>query len=200
MARPRKDPSLPPTDVRILDAAEMAFARAGYSGTPLDTIADAVGIRSPSLLYHFDTKAMLYSAVIHRMFDALQESLWEVLAQTGPYEQRVLHLMEAYLTFIEQRPHFASIALREIIDGQGPVQQILSDQLVPLLDQIVEWIETTGAGKRPPGVPVRGAVIQLCSDALLRAAAGPLQVPLWGPEPTTMTTCRKLLLPADPTH
>ena len=147
MARPRKDHSIEPTDVRILDAAEAAFGLRGYLGTPLDDIASTVGIRSPSLLYHFESKAVLYSSVIHRMFESLRKDLQAVLAESGSYEERVIGLMTAYLKFIEQRPAFAPIVLREIMDGQGPVRQIIGEQLVPILDQITQWIELEGEGQ-----------------------------------------------------
>jgi AcrR family transcriptional regulator len=181
--------------VRILNAAEHAFGRAGYLGTSLEDIATAVGIRSPSLLYHFETKAVLYSAVIHQLLGALRDDLWEVLAQAGSYEDRVVRLMTAFLKFVEARPAFAPIVLREIIDGQGPVREIIGEQLVPILDEVARWIEINGEGLRPEGVPVRAAIMSMCSDALIRAASGPLQLPLWGPESKTMVLCRKLLLP-----
>jgi AcrR family transcriptional regulator len=194
MARPRKDPNAIPTNIRILDAAEFAFGNAGYLGTSLDDIANAVGIRSPSLLYHFESKAVLYGAVIDRLFEDLWKRLWEILSKPGKYEDRVLDLMSAFLKFIEDHPAFAPIVLREVIDGQGPVRMIIVNQIVPILDQITEWIEVNGEGLRPEGVPVRGALVTMCSDALIRAASGPLQVPLWGPESQTMVLYRELLL------
>jgi len=197
MARPRKDPNIEPTDVRILNAAETAFGNRGYLGTPLDDIANTVGIRSPSLLYHFESKSVLYSAVIHRMFESLREALWSVLSEPGAYDERVLGLMGAYLRFIDERPAFAPIVLREIMDGQGPVREILANQLVPILEQVTAWIEAEGEGIRPPGVPVRQAILSMCSDALIRASSGPLLEPLWGEESQTMTLCRKLLIAGD---
>ncbi len=193
MARPRKNPNIPPTDIRILNAAEIVFGQRGYLGTSLDEIAGEVGIRSPSLLYHFESKSVLYAAVIHRMFDALRASLVEVIATPGTYEDRVLGLMSAYLKFVEERRAFAPIVLREIIDGQGPVREIIQEQLVPILDQVTGWIEVEGAGRRREGVPLRAAIMSMCSDALIQASSGPLRTPLWGPESRTMVLCRQML-------
>ena len=56
-------------DVRaeILSQATRLFAEQGYDGTSVQEIADAVGIRKPSLLYHFKSKDELREKVLAQM-------------------------------------------------------------------------------------------------------------------------------------
>jgi AcrR family transcriptional regulator len=52
------------TRERIVEAAMEAFARRGYRGTSLDSIAAEVGITRQGLLHHFPTKTRLLLAVL----------------------------------------------------------------------------------------------------------------------------------------
>jgi AcrR family transcriptional regulator len=51
---------------QILDAATRAFARAGFTATSLDDVAEEAGITRVLLYRHFDSKADLYRAVLDR--------------------------------------------------------------------------------------------------------------------------------------
>ena len=57
------------TAERILDAAESEFARKGYDATSLSDIAEAVGIRTPSLYSHYASKQQIYEAVVDRLIE-----------------------------------------------------------------------------------------------------------------------------------
>lgn len=52
----------------VLHTAEQLFSRKGYAATTLDDIAAAVGIKRPSLLYHYPDKYSIYRAVLSRQF------------------------------------------------------------------------------------------------------------------------------------
>jgi TetR/AcrR family transcriptional regulator len=56
------------TREHILETAEEVFSRKGYSASTLDEIAAVVGIRRPSLLYHYPDKYSIYRAVLARQY------------------------------------------------------------------------------------------------------------------------------------
>jgi AcrR family transcriptional regulator len=178
MARPRTGSNAVPTPVRILDAAETGFGEHPYAQARLADIARAAGVRRPSLLYHFPTKEALHVAVVDRLFADVLQRFADVVARDVARVATIDGLFSAWMSFIEDRPAFAPIVLRGVIDGHSPVQGHLKNRLVPLLEHVEGWI--TKVSPTPPSIPVRSAILQIGSDTLVRAAAGPLRGPLWG--------------------
>lgn len=103
----------------ILDAAEIVFADLGYAGARLEDVAQAVGIRRPSIVYYFPGKQELYDAVESDIFAAMHAFVLErTAAATAPMD-RLLALLDGWLDFMVQRPAAARIIQRLIADA-GP--------------------------------------------------------------------------------
>ena len=178
MARPKHDPDAPSTRSRILAAGRAAFAARGLADARLADIARGAGIRRPSLLYHFPSKDALYRAVVGEAFGAMGAALLPALAADGPAVQRLEALVRAYVGFVQAHPAVARIVVHELLAGDGPGQAILLEQVAPLLDRVEAFVAAQGA--LAEGVPPRAAVLHVATDAILRAASGPLAGPLWG--------------------
>jgi AcrR family transcriptional regulator len=69
----RADSTLRPsvTTDAVLDAALTLFAARGYHGTALSQIAEALGIRTPSLYNHMRSKQALLETIVQRTLDAV---------------------------------------------------------------------------------------------------------------------------------
>ncbi|MCX4242106.1 TetR/AcrR family transcriptional regulator [Paraliomyxa miuraensis] len=207
MGRPLASANAIATPERVLAAAELAFAAVGYGAAKLADIARRAGIGRPSLLYHFGSKEALYARTVERCFGRLRDALVESMTAEGKLSQRIDRTVARYVEFLDAEPQLARIVLRELLDGKGPGRQILLRQVVPLLHVLERFIreqggrEQDGAALRP-NVPIRAALLQVGSDALLRAAAGPLRRPLWGSEDHTAALAQLLLLrdPVDHAH
>lgn len=198
MGRPLASTHEIATPERVLVAAELAFAAVGFGAAKLADIATRAGIRRPSLLYHFGTKEALYAQTVQRCFGRLREALVQAMTARGGFAERLDRTVARYVEFLDAEPQLARIVLRELLDGHGPGRQILLRQVVPLLDVLERFIHEHGEGQLRPDVPVRAAVLQVGSDALLRAAAGTLREPLWGADDHSPRLARLLLLRESP--
>ena len=193
MARPKRGTHSTPTEERILLAAQKAFGRMGFEKARLEDIAKEAGIRRPSLLYHFKSKDLLYSAVVHRVFDSLRLALLARM-RAGDFQKQVENLTSAFEDFVNTNDAFAPIVLREIIDGEGPAREILLTEMAPLLSIVETWLTQQGKGVIPEGISVRYAILQIATNALVYAAARDLAEPLWGKENSSLAVSKRIFL------
>lgn len=194
MARPRADASSAPTQDRLLQAGEAAFAVRGFADTRLEDVAKECGITRPSLLYHFATKEELYAAVVHRAFERLATALLAAMSIGGSFVERVDAVSHGFLAFVRGNPHFAPLLLRELLDGRGPGRQLILDAVTPVIDALERFLVEDGGEVVRPGLPARAAILQLAMGTLVRAASGPLEKPLWGEGEDLPTMARIVFL------
>ena len=193
MGRPRKVEGQTPTNERILAAAEAAFAEHGLDGISLSKIAASVGIRAPSLLYHFPTKQALYMAVIQRAFGDIEKTALEQISVEATLHEQIARIAEALANLVETRQAFLRLVVREVLNPRGEESPAIAglDRLATILTQIVS---TRGGGA--PGIPVREAIMHLLSAFILRNAAAPQVSPLWTESPSLQAMALRLLMPS----
>jgi AcrR family transcriptional regulator len=197
MGRPRSATIEVATPERLLSAAEEIFAGAGLERATLADIAARAGITRPSLLYHFATKEQLYAAVVGRAFSSLAGLLNSAMSTGGSFRERLRAVVEGFLTYVEIHPALARIVVRELVNDRGPGRALLLSFGVPIVDDVVAFLEREGHDQLRRDIPVRGALMQIVSDVFLRTAAGDIRAPLWGDNDTTHVTwalARALLL------
>lgn len=128
-------------DVReqILDAATRLFAAQGYGATSLAAIADDVGIRKASLLYHFPSKDALHQAVLDQILEHWNKVLPRILEAVAG-EDRFDALLHATLRFFLDDPDRARLLLREAIDRPDLMRGRLLAAVAPWLGVIAGYI------------------------------------------------------------
>src|SRR3954470_9762258 len=91
----------PERRVRILEAAEHAFAARGYHSTSMDDIAAAAGISKPVLYDHFSSKLHLYRSLTEGIRDELTARGAAAMAADAPPSKRIRTGVEAFFAFVE---------------------------------------------------------------------------------------------------
>jgi AcrR family transcriptional regulator len=94
------------TRERILYEASMLFANQGYHRTSTREIAAAVGIRQPSLFYHFDSKAEIMRVLLHAAIDGAVAAVERQLGAEGSPAARLHRYVVEDLMSLCESPYY----------------------------------------------------------------------------------------------
>jgi AcrR family transcriptional regulator len=124
------------TEKKILDAAEVAFARRGLAGTRVREIAEAAGVNGATLYNYFPSKDALYEAVLDRGMRPLSELL--VAFSAGPrVPESTQQVVRAVMRHLAARPHLSRLIYLETIAEGTYLPELAKKWFHPLLEQIV---------------------------------------------------------------
>jgi AcrR family transcriptional regulator len=124
----------------ILFEARRLFALHGYDATSLNAIAEAVGVRRPSLLHHFPSKEALYSEVFLWSLGEWTERVEEAVDEPGHEGwNKVDYVITAGFRFFEHNPEFVRMVRREALEGGAHLGFDLGGMLKPHFDRAVEY-------------------------------------------------------------
>lgn len=100
----------------ILSAAEMEFARSGFKGATMNSIADLAGLPKSNIHYYFKNKLQLYAEVLSNIIDLWDSALNELRADEEPAVA-----LRAYIAtkirFACEYPLASRVFAKEILSG-----------------------------------------------------------------------------------
>lgn len=138
----RADPPAVPRD-RILHAAARLFHERGYKGTTVRDIADAVGILSGSLFYHFRTKEEMLLEIMREAALTLCIRAEEVLSRTASPVERLQHIIDIELEWmvVEIKKDYLAVLVfewREVPESAKPEFTRLRKRYYDLWAKVLE--------------------------------------------------------------
>jgi TetR/AcrR family transcriptional regulator len=153
----------------ILSAAIDVFGEAGYGGARIDEVARRVGIRRPSVLYHFPDKQTLYAAAIGAVVRDIVERV--VATENGPGE-RLEAIADAWIDFVIARPNAARVLLRQMIDVDPLPLEDTAEPIRDLLASIQSAIDEQTDPQRTKTLNANEFSLILSSTSLVWVASG----------------------------
>lgn len=138
----------------ILKAAEDEFARHGFKGTSMNTIALNAGLPKANLHYYFTNKLGLYIAVLSNIIE-LWDSTFNTLQAEDDPAQALTRYIRAKMEFSRRQPLASRIFAMEIISGGECLSEYFSQDyrswFAGRAAVFKAWID---AGKMDPVDPV----------------------------------------------
>ncbi len=125
---------------RILEEATRFFAARGFEGTTLQQIADAVGIRKPSLLYHFHSKDDLRQRVLETVLGHWNDVMPQLLLAATSSHGQFDGVLGEMVAFFSADPDRARLLLREILDRPRETRVLMRKSVRPWVTATCDYI------------------------------------------------------------
>jgi AcrR family transcriptional regulator len=170
------------TRERVLDASEALFAERGFAATSLGEIADDVGIRTPSLYKHFESKQALYEAVVERLLSPFIATLVELLERPLTPDQAEKNLLTIARLY-SRTPNLARLVQHAALTGGAEVDFLMERFFGSIFRRATEL---TAAAPYLEGQDARGALrIVVAFHSLISGyvTLAPLHAKLLGEDP-----------------
>lgn len=117
---------------QIREEAERQFARLGFEGVSLDSIAAALGISRQNMLYYFSTKDELYVTVLNNVLTSWMQNMEDLAKEDKPAEA-ISRYVRIKLRFSQERPFGSAVFAREVLAGAPRFGEKLLEMVLPRL-------------------------------------------------------------------
>jgi len=97
----------------ILDAAAQVFRQKGFHGASMSDIAAAVNLQKASLYHHVTSKQEILLDLLDRALVMLTEQIAVIASQQIPADQKLRHMINAYLLALSKNVDLTAVLLFE---------------------------------------------------------------------------------------
>jgi AcrR family transcriptional regulator len=112
---------------QLLGVARRLFARDGYRGASMESIAEAAGVTKPVLYQHFSSKRALYSALLANDLGRLTQELETAFSQADDNEERLRRGFGAYLDFVDRHEDAFRLLFTEALGLDADFQRRVTE-------------------------------------------------------------------------
>ncbi len=114
---------------KILNKAVRLFAKVGYNGASMRTLAGAAGVSAAALYNHFPNKETLYQQALQQSFADKGNNLLKNLRNGYSAEQRLTGLIGSLCAMMAKEKDFTTLVIREMAENNNKRLQVLAEQV-----------------------------------------------------------------------
>lgn len=157
------------TKAKLLAAGVKLFARRGFHGVSVDEIVAAAACNTRMLYHYFGDKESLYVAVLHAVYQRLEQVEMKPLPEDATTADKIRAMMGRYFDFLADNPDFVNLLLWENLNEGRLLRkhpQILSK--APVIEWLREILEEAKRhGEIETVADVRHLLIQMIGLCLI---------------------------------
>jgi AcrR family transcriptional regulator len=143
---------------QLLGVARRLFARDGYRGASMESIAEAAGVTKPVLYQHFSSKRALYSALLASDLGRLTQELETAFSQAEDNEERLRRGFGAYFGFVDRHEDAFRLLFTEALGLDADFQRQVTEFRRWVAARVARIIAAE-AGLAPPRARALAAAI-----------------------------------------
>lgn len=137
----------------ILQAALKEFSHSGLNGARIEAIAQGANLSKSNLLYYFESKEVLYLAVLEDLLSEWLQPFSFIHADKNP-KSALSAYIEAKFELSKNNPEASKLYALEMIQGAPHLEKVINGSLKKLVKEKTKVIETWIAeGKIKPILP-----------------------------------------------
>ncbi len=129
------------TRKRILAVATELFGAAGFDSVSVSDIADAGGISTSLIYYHFEDKQSLYQAIAADGVATMRAALLPMLESADSPEHRLRRFVSNHIAATFERESIMRVLVRAVTDMRGPVPDAILAHTTEMVSALASVIE-----------------------------------------------------------
>lgn len=121
---------------RILKAAATLFAERGYDAVSVADIAQASGISTGLVYYHFKDKRTLYETSIREGLHLFEDAGVRALSGEAPADEKVRGFVQEYMALLEEHAAIMRMLVRGVSDLTAPAPRHMLMRSAAAIDRL----------------------------------------------------------------
>lgn len=163
---------------QVIEAASRLFAAKGFDATPLQDIADEVGVTKQAVLHHFPTKEHVRKGVLESILAHWRDELPRLLLSATASDERFDSVLDEVYRFFAASPERARFIVREALDRPAEARDMLR-AIAPMLRGIGGYIRN-GLGEKSDDIDPDAYVLHVMQMIIGAAAVAEVTTTMLG--------------------
>ena len=168
------------TRVALVRAATRQFAKRGFYGASIASIAGELGLTKQALIHHFGSKEKLYGEVLQEIADQLLADVVEATSDESEPRRQLERLLEMLYESRKTSPEQTQLITRELLDNRPRAKHAGTWYLKSFLNALVGLIRRVPGWSSVSDAEALAAVYQLLGAINYYAISEPTLMRMFG--------------------